>query len=158
MKVTNGLLFIILLLIVANLCGTLWLISKSSAPVPQQASSSSTIDKQSFLSEFARSIKIYNKGEQEAIWGMFSEYARSQMNKENAVRSILSLKDLFGKIQDGTYMYQEFTGKQGNLSFYKGYFTVNLVGSKIGEKGVLILTISSDGSANELVGFHLNSK
>ena len=89
MKVTNGLLYVILLLLVANLCGTLWLISKSSAPLPQQVSTSGTIDKQSFLDEFERSIKIYNNGEHEDIWGMFSEYARSQMNKENTVRSIL---------------------------------------------------------------------
>ncbi len=158
MKITNGLLFTILILLVANLCGTLWLISKSSDSGPQQISSSDTIDKQSVVKEFERSIEIYNKGDQEAIWELFSDYARSQMKKENAIKSILSLKDLFGEIQNGTYMYQEFAGKKGNLSFHKAYFSVNLIDSKIGEKGILVLTISSDGSANELVGFHLNSK
>ena len=157
MKLNNGLLFLIVLLLVANLCGTFWLIKKTSSTESNPAPQSDAIDKEILLREFDRSTSIYNSGDQESLWNMFSEYARAQMNKENSIKSIMGLKDLFGNIKDGTYMYQEYAGKKGNLSFFKGYFTVNLLNSKIGGKALLILTISSDGSTNELVGFHLNT-
>jgi len=64
---------------------------------------------------------------------------------------------MFGSIKSGTFMYQELAGEKGNLTFHKGLFSVELENSKIGEKATLIITVSSNGTNAELIGFHLNS-
>ncbi len=158
MKNSNGLLYLITILLVANLCGTFWLISKDATGSQQAAVSNETIDKKAIIKTFDKSVAIYNAGEEEAIWNMFSDYAKSQMEKEGSIKALIGLKDMFGNIEKGTYMYQEFTGKQGNLSFHKAYFAVDTLDSKIGDKAILAITMSTDGTMNELVGFHLSTK
>jgi hypothetical protein len=158
MKNSNGLLYLIILLLIGNLCGTFWLISRTTTKAQPVTTSNETIDKNTIIKEFDKIVTVYNSGEKEAIWNMFSDYAKAQMDKENSIKAIVNLKDTFGNIEKGTYMYQEFSGKQGNLSFYKAYFTVELLDSKIGDKAILAITMSSDGTLNELVGFHLNTK
>ena len=157
MNKSNGLQYLIIVLLIANLCGTFWLIAKNSPDQSQKSTQTDQIEKSEFIKQFDRVIAVYNEGDQEEVWNLFSDFAKAQMNKESFVTSVLSLQDMFGTIQDGTFMYQEPAGKKGNLSFYKGFFSITLKDSKIGEKASLVLTVSSDGSITELAGFHLNS-
>ena len=92
MKNNNGLLYLIIILLIANLGGTLWLISKSSSTPSKSVSETNTIDKSKVIAEFDNAIAVYNSGDKEAIWDMFSEFARAQMDREKTVNSIVSLK------------------------------------------------------------------
>ncbi len=157
MKSSNGLQYLIVLLLIANLCGTFWLISQKSTSPSQILPKTKIIDNGKIIQQFDKAITAYNSGNKEDIWNIFSDFAKAQMKKDDAIKSVLSLKKMFGTIKSGMFMYQESAGEKGNLTFYKGVFRVELDNSKIGEKATLTITVSSDGIIEELIGFHLNS-
>lgn len=156
MKAGNGLMVLIILLLIGNLCGTMLLFSKTASIELKSFDKENSID--IVKKEFDRCIAIYNSGKQQALWDMFGNNTVSPMQKEISVKSIIKIRNQFGAIKDGSYMYQEYSGKRNNWTSYNAYFRVNSANPEVSRKGTLMLTFATDGNINELKEFSLMSK
>ena len=111
------------------------------------------------INELAHKIvEAHNSQDNEADWNLYGEYAKAQMNREQFNKDTLRVYDLFGPIVDVKYMYHDSGGNAGNLTFYNLYFKVNLTEHcKLSDTATMKVSIASDGSEIQLVGFRLDS-
>ena len=161
---TSPLLYVITTLVVVNIAATCWLISKvSSAPttvtrsLPQPLPSYMNKEvKRQIYNEFKTA---FNSKEFSSFWNLFSDLARSKMNRQNTERVYLQLLDYFSEVEEGTFSHYEYSGRKGSLTMYVLYYNVSLSAeSKFGSRGELKMTISDDGQDYGIVGAYLVSK
>ena len=124
---------LIILLLVANLCATLYFGTRdNSAALNNQGSSASRHELPEIITKDVRKkikndfIKHFNARDYDALHLMFGEVARTQFTKEETVQSFEKLSDYFGKITYGTYASSEFAGSNGSVQYYVLYYRVVL--------------------------------
>ena len=74
MNRNNSLLYLITVLLIANLCGTFWLIAKTFSESPHTVSENKTIEKSELIKEFDKAVVKFNSDNTEALWDMFGDY------------------------------------------------------------------------------------
>ncbi len=117
-----------------------------------------SVDKAKIKTIYERFEVAYNSDSYDQFWNVFSEYARSRMNKNEMSNNYDQLRDYFGKIEKGTYSYYEYSGKQGNLKIFIFHFVLDLnEDSKFGSKGTLKLMVSFDGREAGIMTAFINA-
>ncbi len=126
--------------------------TKSTNPLPD------SVTKQSITALVKSIVDAHNSQDIEAQWDLYGEYAQAQMKLEEFSKSLISLYDLFGPITDAKFMYHEYAGKTGNLTFYNLFYKANLTDyCKLTETATMKVTIAIDGSDTQLVGCRIDS-
>ena len=146
------LLYLIVILLIVNLLGTLWLV-KQVAFQPKKLTSK--IEDQEALPDYmTNEVKkeiykkveeAYNSEDYEHFWNLFSDLARVQMSKDNIKEVYFKLRSMFGDVRNGVFNYYEFAGKRGNLKHFIFYYKVQYEQKDFGGKGNTIITITDDG-------------
>ena len=162
---TNPLLYVIATLLLINLLATFWLINKVSEAPRRGTLTSAEEQLPQYITKEARK-QIYedfkaafNSKDAEAFWNLFSDYARSQMDRSTVNKSYQQTLDWFGEVKDGTFSHYEYVTSRGNQKIYHLYYMVTLSEkSKFGTRGELKITITDDGQEYGILSGFLQGK
>jgi hypothetical protein len=119
----------------------------------------SHITKDVKLQIYSKVRDAFNSKDFASFWNLFSDVARSEMNKEDTEKIYRKLLDYFGGVEEGTFSHYEYKGRKGNLKAYCLYYNANFsAGSKFGNRGELQITITDDGREYSILSVNLWSK
>ena len=158
----KNILYLIAMLLVINLLGTLWLV-KQVAIQPTKLASKSTdqeslpdyLTKETRKEIYMKFEEAYNSQDSDSFWNLFSNLAKAQMNKNDLKIGYERLLDIFGRLSNGIFAYYDFIGSQGNLRTFDLHYGIEITGSK-GKKGEVKITITDDGKEYGIVGVHIS--
>jgi len=101
--------------------------------------------------------EAFNSRDYDSLWNLFSDLAKSRMNKNEIDKSHDKLLDMFGEVSNGVFTYYEFLGRQGNLRTFVLHYNIDLPESKFGNRGELKITIPDDGTEYGIFGSNMQA-
>lgn len=151
------------MLLVISLLGTLWLVkqvvyqpTKLASKPTDQESLPGYITKDVIIEIYKKFESAFNSQDHDIFWNLFSDLARTQMNKNQTNMAYDGMIDRFGKVKNGTFSHYEFLVRKGNMKTFLLHYLIALEESKYGNKGTLDITITDNGKVYGILGINLN--
>lgn len=154
---------IIISLLIANLVATVWFgVERNSSSASQIESKNGLpkhIDKQVINGIYERFVAAYNGRDYDALYDIFSESAKAQIDKEETVEVLTQLVEYFDSVVQGGFSHSEFLGRQGDMKQFKLVYPVKFgEKSKFGKSGNLYVTIAVRDGEYGVWGVNLRSE
>ncbi len=153
-KRINFLLFALLSL---NICATCYLIYKNQAT--KSAAAVISFENDTALKKLVKNAVFeYNKKNFVAVYNLFDDQAKIQMNDVETIKSFESLSKFSGKITDYVHASSENSGFTAGKNFYTVNYHAKFEGGTIEKgRGELKVTFTDSGSEKKLYYFGLNA-
>lgn len=158
-KSSNPLLFVILTLIIVNLCATSYLIVKDSNLKNTMYSKNDLpqIFTDAELENLFVSIKNnYNSRKLADLYNILSPMVKVQLSFERFEEQLSTIYGVIRSIEDGKFSHHMFLGNQGGMDSYELNYVINILDSNGNKgKGLLKFTITYNGRTYSVVSFYL---
>ena len=153
----------IIVLLVANLVATVWFgVERNSSPASKIESENGLpehIDKKVRDGIYEQFVNAYNGRDYDAMYNIFSDSAKAQIDKEGTFQVLAQLVEYFDSIEQGGFSHSEFLGHQGDMKQFKLVYPVKFgKNSKFGTTGNLYITIAVRDGEYGVWGFNLRSE
>lgn len=154
MNKNNGLLWIILLLCLAN-SGFSYLLYQGQ--VNQRQEGQEVGVNVATANEWGSKIaSLYNLKRADSLYALFDSRAKAKLDKDQFTSQLSNLRKLFGDLEDISYVNSVKVGSKGGSHYHQLYFN-----AKVSERSSLAtmkITLVIEGSSVSLFGLLINSR
>ena len=152
MSKSNGLLWVILLLWLAN-SGFSYLLYQSQV---NQRQVSQEIGVDTANEWGAKIASLYNLKRADSLYALFDSRAKAKLDRDQFTSQLSNLHKLFGDLEDISYVNSVKVGSKGGSRYHQLYFN-----AKVSERSSLAtmkITLVVEGSSVNLFGLLINSR
>ncbi len=152
MSKNNGLLWIILMLCLAN-SGFSYLLYQGQV---NQRQVSQEIDVATANEWGTKIASLYNLKRADSLYALFDSRAKAKLDKGQFTSQLSNLHKLFGDLEDINYVNSVKVGSKGGSHYHQLYFN-----AKVSERSSLAtmkITLVVEGSSVNLFGLLINSR
>lgn len=152
MSKNNGLLWVILLLCLAN-SGFSYLLYQGQVNQRHVSQEVSVATANEWGTKIA---SLYNLKRADSLYALFDSRAKVKLDKDQFTSQLSNLHKLFGDLEDISYVNSVKVGSKGKSSYHQLYFN-----AKVSERSGLAtmkITLVVEGSSVNLFGLMVNSR
>ena len=159
----NRLLYLIILLLLANLVATIWFgldnnqeLQPPNSFNPVKGNLPPVVSDSIRDNLFADLSNSLNSRDFSALYQMLGPIAKAQISHESAYEEFEKLTKYFHSIENGKFSHSEFVRNQEDFEVYNIYYDINLSEkSDFDSSAFLILTIAIKENQYQLYGFRI---